>query len=361
MSYYPEKTLVTDQDVWNAIQNVLDDEELRKEMGDNQRLVINEVRSYVSKNIRKIKANINQLIQKNNNSNKELCIETVEQIYDFLDNTTDNTIRSAFNDYYKPVPVHAFKYVAPDYAEEMISNGWVKCGTTPEYRKSDQGEMRALLARTESSPDIYEKIMSRMTNQILESHNISFEDVVKKIDSLFTSFFYICCVTDQEDSKHMWDTYGKNEEGEYGICMEVRIDAYPFHYITYDDMPVDSKYVLDQWNDFCRHLPDESPESVCDNYLSLSKGVLSIGLLNMFRKDVHNEKGDLTTFPEEHEIRYLMDKNQLKSKINKETKERLYFLKCEVIRVISDISGDIDENVRILCHSKNIRYERRRT
>ena len=139
--------------------------------------------------------------------------------------------------------------------------------------------------------------------------------------------------------------------------MKIRIDPYPFHYVSYSDAPIESKYVLGKWNSFCRSVGDDSANEAYDNYLSLTKNLISIELLNLFRKNVTDKDGNKTPFPLENELRYLVDKKSLDSKTI-EPGKKLYFLKVDVIEVISDMPIEKDEEIKNICKEKNIKYRR---
>ena len=358
-SHYQDYPQITNHDIWGIFSIVIREQDLQNEMGNNYKLIIKQTREEIQKNIRKIVKRINSLITKSNGFKKNKFVKSISQIYEFLEITDNRLIKNAFESYYNPVPAHAYKYVESDYAEELISNGWIKCGTASEYRNSDPDEMKTLLLGNTNYTNFTDRILSKITNRILEEKGISIDKIVEYIDNSFSSIFYICCVTDQRNSEYMWHEYGGGKNGKGGICMKLDISQYPFHYVTYSDAPIESKYVLNEWNLFCQSILKDSSDYVYDNYLSYTKNVLPIELLNLFRKNIHNKAGEITPFALEHEIRYLTDDVFLKSKTIK-SGQKLYFMEANVLEVISDLPESLDKKIRWLCEEKNIKYERRR-
>lgn len=253
----------------------------------------------------------------------------------------DDILKECYTRYYDEAPTSLFKYVPYKHACSCIINSHFKCGTANEYQKQDPRDSISLLDCEEviNEDEFYDSVLGEITSDMLNERNISLEDKRKTLNKQIGKLHYIGCLSDDPNSKYLWDNYGTG-----GVCIEFDVSGMNLHRVTYSDTPLDPSYIRNRFRIVSEIAEFETSKNVKKKFADLLRLIGAMGLLNLYRKD--------WKYHVESEWRLLVEPSKL------ETEKGKRFMSAPIIRVISDLPEDKDAKLREYCEGK-IRYERR--
>lgn len=286
--------------------------------------------------------NVNELqtfFQKEHLVKRQIVIHIDDLIVDL---GGDEILKECYSNYYEPKPKTLFKYVPYEHACKSVKKKRFKCGTAKEYGFQDPRDSIALLDYEEkiTEDDFYDYVLQEIASEALDEQDINLEDKRVSINNLIGKMYYIGCLSDDPDSKYLWDNYGTG-----GVCIEFDVSDMNVHKITYSDMPLKPKYIRDRFRKITDIAQTESSKNVKEEFADLMRLVGAMGLLNLYRKD--------WKYHLESEWRLLIEPDKLKIEGNKK------FMQGRVLRVISDLPEEENVELEKYCKGNGIAFERR--